>query len=263
MKKQPHTVNPILWRPLAVLLAVFLAVSTTACREERLTEAQWTGGLAGLVATASVRLNNFSPTPIAGAPPVRAFYLANDSSLTLGGVSLVFDIPTQRREPYTFYISDIRSSGAAMDVAAGRATLRISFESAGPELIGNCVENIACICGEPRVELDSGVLDLSFEVAARGGRLVLDDIRSNFSASYDEAGPCRDNACAFLCDIIRPDRASRAREAVERAATGFLNGNRGLVETALNAQVRRLGVTGRITFAKIQRNGDLLIVEDD
>jgi len=253
------------WRvggAVAVGLAL-VGLAISGCRENAIPKSQWLGGLSSLFAGAAVRANNYSATPVDGQPPESRFHLADDSALTLpSGASIAFDIPVTRREPYSLYVNDLRSNGIGVDAGGGRVTVRVTFESAGPEIVGNCVDNVACICGDPRIELDGGALDISFGIAAARGALVLDRIGATFGSGFSETGPCHENVCAFLCDVIRPDRESNARTAIETAARRFVDNNRSLIEAQLNTHVRGLGVTGRITYARVDRDGSLYLLTE-
>ena len=222
-------------------------------------EAEWIEAL-GPFSAAVVRVNNYSPTPMPGQPAVSAFHVADDSQISLaGGVSVPFDIPLIRQDPYSIYISDMNSTSIGIDAFSGAASVLVSFEEEGQEIIGNCVENAACVCGDPRIDLDGAELVLRLPVEAAGGRLVLTDISAEFRSTFDETGPCRDNLCAFLCDIIRPNRENRTREAIQNAAVAFFQMNRGLIEGLLNDRIMELGVTRPITSAVISGRGDLIL----
>lgn len=220
----------------------------------------WLPALEPLTA-ARVRLNNFSPTQVPGQPAVSAFHVADDSTFTMAGVALPFNIPITRQDPYSFYLHDMRSTGTTVDASGGRVVIRVAFESEGHELVGNCVENLFCICGDPRIDLDDARLDLEFRIGARDNRLVLSEVGARFVSSFGEAGPCRDNACAVACDLFAPNRENQARAAIERQATSFLESQRPTLETLLNAHLRSvIGPTTRIASALIGARGELVLV---
>jgi hypothetical protein len=205
----------------------------------------WISAL-GPFSEATVRINNYSPTAMPGQPPASAFHLANDSRIGLpNGTSGSFNIPAIRQSPYSIYINDLNSATIDIDAQRGWATISIFFEDEGHEVVGNCVGNIACICGDPQIDLDDAELLTSLRVGAEAGRLVIRETTADFRSTFDETGPCRENVCAFLCDSIRPDRESRTRESIQNAAVNFFNTNGALLETLLSARLRELGVVGR------------------
>lgn len=253
------------WRVGAGVVGLALVgVAVSGCRENTIPESRWLGGLSTLFAGAALRANNYSATPVDGQPPESRFYLADDSTLTLpSGAAIRFDIPVTRRAPYSLYVNDLRSNGIGADAGGGRVTVRVTFESAGSEIIGNCVGfDVGCLCGHPRIELDGGALDISFGITAARGALVLHRIGAAFGSGFSETGPCHENLCAFLCDVIRPDRDSDARAAIETAARRFVENNRGIIEARLNAHVRGLGITGPITYARVERDGSLYLLTE-
>lgn len=252
-------------RWLAIGLLTATSVLSAACGHTQRTipKSEWLSALDPVTA-GTVRLNNYSPTPVPGQPPVQLFHLANDSSFALPAPLVTFDIPIARQEPYTFYIQDMRSEAITTDAERGRALIRIAFEDDGAELVGNCVDNWSCICGDPRIDLDDSQLDLMFRLAARDNQLVLSQPGARFASGFSETGPCRENVCAAACDLFAPDRENQARAAIESRAQGLLVAQQAVIEAALNARLRSIiGAATPISSAMIQANGDLLLLIPD
>jgi hypothetical protein len=248
----------------ATLALTALAVAPATADAQRSTlrvipKSEWISAL-GPFSRATVRINNYSPTAIRGQPPASAFHLANSSRLGLpNGVSVPFNIPVIRQDPYSIYVNDLNSRGINIDARSGAAFVSIRFEDEGYEIIGNCVENLVCICGDPRIHLNDAELLTRLRIGVNAGSLVIREITSEFRSSFDESGPCRDNVCAFACDIFAPNRESRTRDAIQHAADRFFDSNRGLVESLLNARLRDLGVTQPVTSALIGNRGELIL----
>lgn len=253
----------------SILALVIMGILLSGCcsdgmrREVRtLPEEEWVGMLNGLFSEIELRLNNYTPNDHEFDPTdERAFYKPNDSFFRLDalGVELTFDIPVQRQEPYSLYINDVQSTSFTPGTHAGKALVTILLEDAGYEVIGNCVNNVACICGDPRVHLNDMQLDVLLSFGARGGRLIISDAAAELSSTFEEEGPCHDNACAFLCDVIAPDRESQARDQIEQQVAAYFMNNRVIVETLFNQHIQSLGVTDPITSVNIAANGNLLL----
>lgn len=225
----------------------------------------WISALEPLTA-ATIRLNNYSSTPVPGQPPVSAFHVANDATFELPSppLSRRFDIPIARQEPYSFYINDLRSTDITVDAIGGRALIRTSFEDEGQELIGNCVDNLICVCGDPRIDFDEARLDLAFRLRMQDARIVLWQPAARFTSTFGETGPCHNNLCAFACDLFAPDRENQARAAIERQATALITLQRPVVEDLVNTRVRSIvGPAAQINSVLIGGTGDLVVVTRD
>jgi hypothetical protein len=175
-------------------------------------------------------------------------------------LDLQFDIPVQRAEPYSLYINDLRSIGVMTETRSRSAAVSIFFEGEDLEVIGNCVDNLACVCGEPKVDLDDMVLEVLISFGAEGGELVIDDMRAEMRSTFEESGPCVDNVCAFACDLFVPDRESEARRAVEEQVLHFLEGKRRVLEQIFRAHLEGLGVTGEVIYAEVDPHGENLFL---
>ena len=256
---------------LKISLALLLLIVCNACDDpctrnqyHDFPKSEWIGMLNDLFRSASIRLNNYTPIDHQYyADDERAFLKPNDSYLSLGslGTRLNFGIPLQRSNPYSLYVNNINSTRFAMDTRNRDALISISFESAGREVIGNCVNNFFCFCGDPQVDLNNMEVELQFSLIPRDGRLSIENIRADMSADYSETGPCVNNACAFACDLFAPDRENKARESLRNALVRYFNDNRALVEVVLNRYVQGLGVRGEITAVAIGPTGNLVIAE--
>lgn len=253
--------------PIAALM--FFSMLLSACctdgvrREVRtLPEEEWIGMLSSMFDDITLRLNNYTPNDHEfEESDEKAFYKPNDSFFRLDAldVSLTFDIPVQRSDPYSLYINDINSTSFTPGTRGGSALVTIILEDDGYEVIGNCVNNVACICGDPKVHLNDMRLDVLLSFGARAGRLIITETNVEMTSTFEEEGPCHDNVCAFACDMIAPDRESQAREQIELQVAQYFMNNRVIVETLFNEHIRNLGVTEDITSVTISGRGDLLL----
>jgi len=230
-------------------------------------KSQWMGGLSSIFNGLKLHLNNFTSSKHQYQPEDEyAYENPNSSSLAIPSLSSVpwqFDSPVTRQDPYSVYINDVNSSGFATDAYDGKAYVTISFESDGTEIIGDCVNNIACICGSPRLDLSNttAVIPLTFWPKDGGASLGAGDV--SFNANIAESGPCVNNACAFLCDIFEPNRKSDMQTAIEKFIEDFVDNNSGLISAPFTQYLKTLGVSGPIISIQIQSNGDLKVVDKE
>ncbi|SRR5690606_37019881 len=268
-KNMKHITHPGKRTFVSVACGLFLLVLWGCCengvRTEAVTleKAEWIGALRTTFDGISLRLNNYTPNDHEfSAENVSAFYKPDDSYLTVEalGLNIPFDIPLQRQEPYSIYINDVNSTGFEPDARMRKGLITILFEEDGTEVIGNCVENIACVCGDPRINLNQMKIEVWLTVGARAGRLTIADIDAKLSATYEETGPCVDNVCAFACDLFAADRESQMQDAVEAQVITHFNAYKGIIEGLFNNHLETLGVTGEITSANIGSDGELLLI---
>ena len=78
-----------------------------------------------------------------------------------------------------------------------------------------------------------------------------------------ESGPCVNNACAFLCDILAPNRKSDMQTAIEKFMEDYVDSNSGLISPLFTQYLKTLGVSGPIISIQIQTNGDLNVVDKE
>lgn len=262
MKKLKY--YPTLNLLFSALFLLFSGCCTDGKRTELKTmqKTEWISGLRDVFDGISLRMNNYTPDAhYYERADSLAFYKPNDSYLTVEalGIDVSFAIPVQRNDPYSIYINDVNSTGFVLDARGGRGIVTINFEEDGTEIIGNCVDNFFCFCGAPQVNLNDMKIDVLLTFGARGGRLIISEIQSKLSSTYEETGPCVDNACAFACDIFASDRESEARASIEEQVVHHFENYRGIIESLFNDHLQTLGVSGEITSATIGGKGELLL----
>ena len=229
---------------------------------------QWIGGLSYIFNGMKLHLNNFTSTKHQyEQDDTYAFDNPKSSSLAIPSLSSVpwaFDSPVTRQDPYSIYINDVNSSGFSTDAYNGEAYISVAFESDGTEIIGDCVNNIACICGSPRLDLSNttAIIPLTFSPNSEG-TISIGSGDVSFNASIAESGPCVNNACAFLCEIFEPNRKSDMQTAIEKFIEDFVDQNSRLISSPLAQYLKTLGVSGPIVSILIQANGDLKIVDKE
>ncbi len=229
---------------------------------------QWIGGLNDIFNGMKLHLNNFTSTKHQYEQDDNyAYENPKSSSLAIPSLTSVpwqFDSPVTRQDPYSVYINDVNSSGFATDAYNGDAYITVAFESDGTELIGDCVNNLICVCGSPRLDLTNttAVIPLTFAPGSDGAvNIAAGDVA--FTANIAESGPCANNACAFLCDIFEPNRKSDMQTAIEKFIEDFVDQNSGLISPPFTQYLKTLGVSGPIVSIQIQSNGDLKVVDKE
>ena len=180
-----------------------------------------------------------------------------------------FDIPVTRQDPYSIYINDVNSTTLQADAHDGLAFITINFESDGTEIIGDCVNNIICICGAPKLDLDDivGTIPLAFGPSNGSvtplGTVSVEAQDATFTSGISESGPCVNNACAFACDIFAPNKNSDMQKAIAKALEDYVNQNSAIISSALTQYLQNLGVSGPIISIQIATNGDLMVEDKE
>lgn len=224
------------------------------------TKQQWIGGLISTVSTLKLHLNNYTATKNEfEQSDTYAYENSNSSLITLGTVSTPFDIPVTRQDPYSIYLNDVNSTRLQGDAHDGLAFITINFESDGTEIIGDCVNNIACICGAPKLDLSNIVAIIPLAFAVGNGTVSIEAQDATFTSDISESGPCVNNACAFFCDILAPNKNSDMQKAIAKFFEDYVNQNSALIAIPFNQYLQKLGVSGAIVSFEIKANGDLSI----
>lgn len=255
-----------------ILAIVFLAIIIfPGCHKDssklvthNFTKKQWVGGLMGLVSSLKVHLNNYTPTKHQyNQDDNFAYENSKSSSYTLNNVTNTFDIGVTRQDPYSVYINDVNSARIQGDAHDGLAFLNISFESDGTEIIGDCVNNAACICGAPKMDLKDILTTVPLAFGISDGAVTIEAQDVSFTASVTETGPCVNNACAFLCDLLAPNKNTQMQNAIGDSMEVFLNSKSSLLAIPFNQYLKQLGVSGPIVSFIIAANGDLKVVDKE
>lgn len=252
-----------------VVLSVFFGCTKNSQKivTHNFPKQQWIGGISGIFSGMKLHLNNYTS--------VRKQYEQDDnfafenpksSSLsipTLSNVPWAFDVPVTRQDPYSIYINDVNSARFITDAYNGDAYITVAFESDGTEIIGDCVNNIACICGTPQLDLSNIIALIPLTFAPKDGSVSIAAGNVTFTADEVETGPCVNNVCAFLCDILAPNRNSDMQKAIEQFIEDFIDQNSGLISTPFIQYLKTLGVTGSIVSIQIASNGDLTVEDKE
>lgn len=229
---------------------------------------QWIGGISSVFTGMKLHLNNFTSAKHQYEQDDNYAYQSPSSSSilipTVSNVPLSFDLPVTRQDPYSIYISDVNSTGFATDAYSGYAYVTISFESDGLEIYGDCVNNLICVCGSPRLDLSniSTVVPLIF-TPGNDGSVNIGAQNVAFTASIAESGPCVNNACAFLCDIFEPNRQSDMQTAIQKFIEDFVDQKSSVISSPFTQYLKTLGVTGPIIAIAVLDNGDLRVVDKE
>jgi hypothetical protein len=216
--------------------------------------------LAGLVASSqiSLTLDNFTPMQgqfcntgnLAGCPPTLGadppmtyqFYQPAASSLTqTGQPPLTFSISPSRDHMMTVYVDDLTSQSIDFSTSGSQFVLGIDFESAGPEIRLNCIDNPLCIfLGDPVIELATPRAEIRFALAMQGGHVTYTSAAAVFTTSSTDS------------------RALQAAAAIGAAMAEKLNsdpGIKGAVATAIDSVIRQTAGLGAMPIDGVTVGG--------
>jgi hypothetical protein len=228
---------------------------------------QWIGGLSSIFTGMKLHLNNYTPAKHQYVLDDNSAYdYPKSSSLSIPTVSSVpwpFDVPVTRQDPYSIYLNDVNSARFITDAHDGYAYITVSFESDGVEIIGDCVNNLICVCGSPTVDLNNISTAIPLAFAPKDGSVSISSGNVSFSSTVTESGPCVNNACAFFCDILEPNRNTEMQKAIQEFIEDFIDQNSGLISTPFAQYLKTLGVTGPIVSIQIRTNGDLSVQDKE
>ncbi|MFL5740842.1 MAG: hypothetical protein ACJ75B_11535 [Flavisolibacter sp.] len=228
---------------------------------------QWIGGLSSIFTGMKLHLNNYTPIKHNYEQDDNyAYDNPNSSSLSIPSLGIVpwaFDVPVTRNNPYSIYLNDINSTRFTTDAHDGYAYITINFESDGTEIIGDCVNNIICVCGSPKMDLGNIVTSIPLAFVPKDGAASVGSGDVSFSSDVAETGPCVNNACAFFCEIFAPNRNTDMQKAIQNYIGDFIDQNSGLISTPFTQYLKTLGVSGAIVAIQIKPNGDLMVEDKE
>ncbi len=160
-------------------------------------------GTAGILASrqVSIVLDNYTPTEFefcsaatpAGCPTPTSdpntykYYKPNGGAVTADGASLEFSIAPARENYMTVYIDEMASNRIQFSVeGTNTLVMQVDFESAGPEIRMNCIDNFICgFIGNPTLELGSPSAALRFPLIVRAGEVTYNSATVAFTATGD------------------------------------------------------------------------------
>jgi len=229
------------------------------------TKGQWIGGLSSTVGSLKLHLNNYTATKHEFEQDDNyAYENSKSSSITFGNSSISFDIPVTRQDPYSIYINDVNSTRLETDAHDGYGFVTVYFESDGTEIIGDCVNNIICVCGSPKLDLSNIQALVPVAFSPKNGSVAIGSAPgATFTSDISESGPCVNNACAFFCDIIAPNKNSDMQKAVANAMEDYIDQYSSMISIPFNQYLQKLGVTGAIVSIKIATNGDMSVEDNE
>lgn len=228
---------------------------------------QWIGGLSSIFSGMKLHLNNYTASKHQYEQDDNyAYEYPNSSSLSipsLSNVPLAFDLEVARQDPYSIYLNDINSTRLITDAHDGFAYITINFESDGTEIIGDCVNNLFCICGSPAMDLSNIVTVIPLIFVPKDGAASITSGNVSFSSDKAESGPCVNNACAFFCDILAPNRKSDMQKAIQNFIGDYIDQKSGLIAPLFTNYLKTLGVNGPIVAIQVLSNGDLSVEDKE
>jgi hypothetical protein len=112
----------------------------------------------------------------------------------------LYEIPVDQGRRY--YFNDINLSGIRSIPQGQYIRVNLYWESDGPEVRGECVDNFFCGLGSPSIQLDSFVIQLDLRPAVQGGVFTYDQFDTQIGFKYNYLTDC--GVLTALCtDIFR------------------------------------------------------------
>ncbi len=262
---------------ISIILLLFIIISGCDKNNQpklvthHFTKDQWVGGLMGMFSSARIHVNNYTPVKNKYANgDTYAYEYPQSSSISLPSMnfSTNFDEDVIRQDPYSFYVQDLNSTRFGGDAHDGYAYLTIYFEGDGVEIIGNCVNNVACVCTDPTLDLNNIVAVIPFQFKPKNGSV---EIMSSADISgappitftpvvVKETGPCVNNACAAFCPS---DRVAQMQKGVTDNIGKLVEQYSSLFSIPFIQFLKTNGVSGPIVTIKIETNGDLTVQDKE
>lgn len=218
---------------------------------------QWVAALTPVLATLSMKINNFS---VRGSNPDKTYkwLLQNDCSFSIGTgdyvIARTYDLPALRMEPATVYFIDIRALGATVEPDFNTIRFTIQPEETSQEILANCIDNIICgINGMWWAHLSNMRIHVLMRPVIERGRLTYQSAMVRVNAVASSQG---DNA--FMANLNYNSIYQKAARAFE----GILNNPemKEALTAGLNANLSRLApsLPNPLTSVTVSPTGSLI-----
>ncbi|HEC20718.1 MAG TPA: hypothetical protein ENI97_15500 [Gammaproteobacteria bacterium] len=172
----------------------------------------------------------------------------------LGGEERTLKIPPVSFGPRTYYINDINLDSIGVTPSGNSLRVRMGFEGAGTEFIGECWNDLGCLAGAPDVQAT-----ISVDVFLTLGRYLshgapvsisFDDVRVVADPHAQADGVCL--AIDFMCEAIT-NYQQRLKISIENALTAELDNTRvrDQVANALRPMLEDLNIS-RVNSAGVE-----------
>jgi hypothetical protein len=153
------------------------ATTPSPVPEVRVAKNQWQFAMNLILLSMKLRINNYTPT--AGQfnrDNTYKFTKPNDCSLKIGlkapFVERTFDLAPSRFNPATLYFNDINKRTATVEPSGNTLKITMTFEEAGQEVLGNCIDNIICGGGMWWIDLANVRVEMYLEPTIVAGKLT-------------------------------------------------------------------------------------------
>ena len=241
------------------LAAVMLATAHTAASaaELKISLAELARILTATLGQPKLRLHNL---------PGGLINLTPGSSLTLGSTSVPIPIPARKFDvggsTYAYYVNELNSSKITVTAVPSALRFTITFENAGPELLGKCLSGF-CVSDSslPEIQWNSPVVQIDLTPVWINGNLSLDAKRIEIGGSFS---PDCDMATGIfsgsLCRVVLP-QARKATANLKSDLNKILltQINAPEVQAKLAAGLRsylKFGPVGEVRFSKVSVDAD-------
>ncbi len=136
--------------------------------------------------------------------------------------------------PRRYYYNDVRLSGIRGVSNGQYVRINVNWESDGPELRGECVNDVGCMFGTPTVQLNNLNIQINVRPFVAGGSITYDPHDVQVEFSYQFGADC--GILSDLCKEIFKDPMQNAFFKTRFMLAGVLgsDGVRGQIGRALN-----------------------------
>lgn len=235
------------------------ATTPSPIPEVRVARNQWQSAMNLILLTMRLRINNYTPT--AGqfnSDNTYKFTKPNDCTFKIGLkaplVERTFDLLPSRFNPATLYFNDINKRTATVQPSGNTLKITMTFEEAGQEVLGNCIDNIICGGGMWWIDLANVKVEMFLEPTIEAGKLTYkNNARAVVTGKAISAG------MNIIVQNLNNDVIFGQASAV---FTGILNRDdiRQSFTEGLNSNLARLPVTlpSPLVSVRLMPNGELV-----
>jgi hypothetical protein len=183
-------------------MVVELEPLAAGVREITVPKTVFSGVLSGQLRGTTGRINTYGPRR------GDSWFLEGDSWIQFPAAirsdRIVFDqLQEIRILPRRYYYNDINLRSITARASGQYIRIMVNWESDGPEIRGECVDDAGCMFGTPTVQLDNFGINIDVRPIAAGGRLTYDGFDTQVNFAYNYSADC--GVLTALCTELFKD----------------------------------------------------------
>lgn len=125
--------------------------------------------------------------------------------------------------PRRYYYNDIRLQTVQVNSEGKYLQIKVNWESEGPEIRGECVNDAGCMFGSPSVQLDNFKILINLRPSVSGGKLTYDEKDIQVRFTYKFSADC--GVLADLCKEVFKDPLESALFRSSFIMSDIMKGN--------------------------------------